>query len=702
MTILRSVTGKSPSSIQVLEDSGLPFGFTLSPFGARSELLRIDKHYHAKDESQSELLFPDKSDVFLQCTHCGSHFNPYAPFIKSKSVLCNLCGRIYSTDFESQYFITEEKQQLASTLSQQEIHRLEREFNSHSTETECTHSIHEQSLPLLTVMDNNTKQAQEIYALPCDLCPPLLAVFIDGSSRDKQYYKYISSCLNKLIQKDDKHAGFKGTRIGIFIMTNGGGLSVFDLSKIGGHVNQCWTSETPLELNTQHPDASNVQSVTDYEVVPLSSFMNPQDIFVPLDSDDSKASVENVLREIADSSIVIDQACQRENANTTTGRGVSLGSSIQYFLEFMDTVGYHPGEMQLQDLMEDEVPKVASEMFCYAGGKIMCFLADAPLEIGSTELNRSGCIGLGGFGGSCTVPGKRFHQKLHDMNVSQNQGADEEDIEVGVTRKMFNGNRTASNDNPCKDDQVPSTLYKDVDEFYHFLGTSCGYNAFSVELFALAKEENTQDKEKYFGIPYLRLLCDRSGGCGPLVVTYNTDLGGDLLTRELIARSPWSRSLALGGVLRIRLPSSLKIHDSSSTRMTMKNNSVSNLSKFYEGKIHGSIAVHNSDGEIYVLGTCDELNTLSFDLEIVSKSGRLDESIFVDGRGDMLLSPSIQSCFAYTAVVEHNGRWVTVRRLRVLTEDLDITENVESIMSSLDPEVLAVVSLRCSSILNTH
>jgi hypothetical protein len=418
--------------------------------------------------------------------------------------------------------------------------------------------------------------------------------------------------------------------------------------------------------------------------------MSPQDIFVSLDTDVSRACVENVLREIADSSIMIEQACQRENSNTnpTSVRGVSLGSSIQYFLEFMETVGYHPGEMQLQELTEDPSPKFADAKFCYAGGKIMCFLADAPHEIGPLELDRRGNIGLGGFGGSCAVPGKRFQQNLDEINTSQNQVANENDIEAGVRGEI------SSNANTFNNDQLPPTLYKDVEEFYSFLGTSCGYNAFSVELFALSNHENTKGKEKYFGIPLLRLLSDRSGGCGPLIVMYNTDLESDLLTKELISRSPWSRPLAFGGILRIRLPSSLKIYDSTSQRKILKN-SVSNYSKFYEGKIHGSITEHGSDDEIYVLGTCDESKTVSFDLEICSNSGRLDETTFVDGRGDMLLSPSIQSCFAYTSIVEYRGSWVTVRRLRVFTKDLDITDDVESIMSSLDPEVLAVVSFYC-------
>jgi hypothetical protein len=463
----------------------------------------------------------------------------------------------------------------------------------------------------MTVMDRKTNQMQEIYALPCQVCPPLLAIFIDGSSTDKQYYKYISTSLNNLLQSKEKNGGFKGTRVGIFIMTNGGGLSVFDLSKIGGHLKQCWTPETPLELNKRHFHSSNVQKNTDYEVVPLSSFMSPQDIFVSLDTDVSRACVENVLREIADSSIMIEQACQRENSNTnpTSVRGVSLGSSIQYFLEFMETVGYHPGEMQLQELTEDPSPKFADAKFCYAGGKIMCFLADAPHEIGPLELDRRGNIGLGGFGGSCAVPGKRFQQNLDEINTSQNQVANENDIEAGVRGEI------SSNANTFNNDQLPPTLYKDVEEFYSFLGTSCGYNAFSVELFALSNHENTKGKEKYFGIPLLRLLSDRSGGCGPLIVMYNTDLESDLLTKELISRSPWSRPLAFGGILRIRLPSSLKIYDSTSQRKILKN-SVSNYSKFYEGKIHGSITEHGSDDEIYVLGTCDESKTVSFDLEI--------------------------------------------------------------------------------------
>ena len=125
----------------------------------------------------------------------------------------------------------------------------------------------------------------------------------------------------------------------------------------------------------------------------------------------------------------------------------------------------------------------------------------------------------------------------------------------------------------------------------------------------------------------------------------------------------------------------------------MSVNSEHNFDKCYQTNgMYGSITASNEDIGLFYIGSCDESSTLSFALNICARSGRLDEYVYVDGRGDVRLCPCIQTCFAYTSIVKNRGQWVTVRRLRVLTLELDLTVSVESMTASLDSEALIVVS----------
>ena len=89
----------------------------------------------------------------------------------------------------------------------------------------------------------------------------------------------------------------------------------------------------------------------------------------------------------------------------------------------------------------------------------------------------------------CCSTRKRFQQKLGEINASQNQVANESKVEAGMRGDI------SSKHNTVKDDQLRPTLYKDLEEYYSFLGTRCGYDAFSVELFALTNHENTAGRK---------------------------------------------------------------------------------------------------------------------------------------------------------------------------------------------------------------
>ena len=107
MTILRPVTTKSPSSVEALEDSGLPFGFVLTPFALRSAVSQgNDDIFNQKRKvakpSRSCDAFPTKASLIAKCTHCGSPLNPTCQILDCWRVLCTICGKTYGADFDSQ------------------------------------------------------------------------------------------------------------------------------------------------------------------------------------------------------------------------------------------------------------------------------------------------------------------------------------------------------------------------------------------------------------------------------------------------------------------------------------------------------------------------------------------------------------------------------------------------------------------------
>ncbi len=422
-----------------------------------------------------------------------------------------------------------------------------------------------------------------MYALPAGACPPLLAVFIDGTSDNMGYYARISDYLKRLIHGSDLDSGkkndYKGTRVGIFIMTENGSLSIFDLTNPGGHLKHVWVESCPLQRNPNYESGITklereleVKSKKgtrideeEYAVAPLADLMTPEQIFCPLD-DNGIACIDNALRELADSRIAIQQACQREyqstndkynsgnNPEDTGSGGAYLGRTIQYFMEFMEDVGYHPGDTIRAATGNDQTE--VSDKFLYAGGKIMCFLSRAPDEIGDIILSdRNGRVGNGGFGGSCAEIGKRFKRMDSNSSVADYIDVeDPDDIESGDTEKLIDvkesshkGSKHASKEESTYD--LPQIKYLGLEEYYHELGMACAINAFGVEVFALVSEDFDDDSkpgESFLGMPYLRVLSDRSGGCGPLISklpadNHLNDISDEVFLSEILARSPWQR-----------------------------------------------------------------------------------------------------------------------------------------------------------------
>lgn len=99
----------------------------------------------------------------------------------------------------------------------------------------------------------------------------------------------------------------------------------------------------------------------------------------------------------------------------------------------------------------------------------------------------------------------------------------------------------------------------------------------------------------------------------------------------------------------------------------------------------------SSENDLVIAGACDNVVSFTFDADVVSKSGKSSERIYLEGRGDVEIPPCIQSCFVYTSVVQSGDEWITVRRLRVLSTNMKVSHDTEDILASLDAEALAVV-----------
>jgi len=149
-------------------------------------------------------------------------------------------------------------------------------------------------------------------------------------------------------------------------------------------------------------------------------------------------------------------------------------------------------------------------------------------------------------------------------------------------------------------------------------------------------------------------------------------------------------------MLRLRSSQSLLIDNVQGAKSRRKTrNDSDNLCDFYTSNgIFGSTTSSPDDDELYLIGAVDNSHTISFDLQICSRDGKIEDFASLDSVREFKLKPVVQTCFAYTSVVKNGNQWLTIRRLRVATCELTLTDDVEMLTSSLDLEALAVVSYR--------
>ena len=400
-----------------------------------------------------------------------------------------------------------------------------------------------------------------------------------------------------------------------------------------------------------------------------------------------------------------------------------LGTAIETILDYMDRArhpGAHPSPDNTHQDFEDEI--------YYAGGKIMTFLASCPTDLRGDDwrpLTRKNLprtsIGLGGFGGAVqrNISGTGFGD---DASTTPTVASSSFDEEIGMPTANGSSASAAVQDT----DMTPSSLLdyyrapEHVESYFSELGTQCAEAALGVDIFVLVKQQETDgyyddSAELDVGLPFLRGLADRSGAPGPLVfplhegydtpITESPDI--DRLKKEVFARVPWGcygeegenqslddleirhQPMAFGGELRLRLSSSF-IVDRAPVEAVDKGPQLAPL--YSSGGIMGPASAEDESGNLWRFGTCDPFTSVTIDLDIKDKKAK--HTLKVDGMGEIAWKPVLQTCFAYTTIVkdpEHPGDYLTVRQMRIAHARAPLTDNVETLYSSIDPEVIAAV-----------
>ena len=808
MTILRPVTQIAPASTDVLEDTSLPLSFVITPFGPRPELSSPAHQNGTPREASSTASppptqsLPVPATLVAKCTHCGSPANPCTPCVdvRSQQYLCGLCGKTYGADADSQHRARRRADwngsgttggdpaaaEDADILMREAYHQRRRrvmgmeraggdgglrgwrqsylngEVDNDGTggsgggvgmDPATRRHSYELSLPVVPTIGrddvgvdgitpdsaSSPLEAVPPYAVPARLCPPILLFLIDGTSYDQAYYDAVCQCLYRAIEDAPDYA-----RVGLFLATENGSMSVFDLSGSVPHLKHC---RVPVEGgdNYDGADANNL--------VPLVDVADLHDVIVPLCSY-HKSHVEAAIRALGDMTTVIGGACHHDGGHQSqirnNGRnGMYLGASLEAILDYLgDSRAFHPDLLEKTErdgrpitarMMEDWAINIGNGhdfignedgnentgTFRYAGGKVMCFLSGAPSEIDSQIMDSAGTIGTGGFGGSCAEIGRRFatgsavrDEYQADQNKDYEAGNDEFDPEAGRLN-LTNGiqlnlhsdlTKKSTNGDAQRRQRKKSKTMRDAGFYYNGVGIRCAEAALGVEVFALLSKQGASSG---FGIAHLRLLSDRSGGSGPLLVdigNFNTfslseqggwdnSVGGTVrgLLREVAARSPWGRPVAFGTLLRLRMTPSMSIDTSLVEQMHEAQQKEADgfvdpalATLFKNNGFFGSLSPGN-EKDLVIAGSCDGLATFMFDADIVSKGGKVSGKIYVEDRGEIDLPPCIQSCFAYTSIVPSGDEWLTVRRLRVLSTNMKISEETEDVLASVDAEALAVV-----------
>jgi hypothetical protein len=585
-------------------------------------------------------------------------------------------------------------------------------------------------IPLLTTSETT------YWSLPAQICPPVCWFLLDGSCTNRAYWNTISHLLLQILQDIPPHVHI-GVLLAATVPSKGSEeiattFSCLDLTSPIPHMLQYVQYEAEEDDNNEPHGIDGAENGTETTSGGLLDRM----ALVPADS----LHLPNILAAIR--SLVDYDPSQLTTTQQAYTLSMPLGKAIESILDFMDKAR-HPGQANLKSgNPSKDATSSLEDQILYAGGKIMTFLASCPTDLRGEDwrpLTRKSqprtTVGLGGFGGAV----QRNVPMTNNNGSAANGHHYENDEPVNITsdeeagyRKSANGDSKAAT---LDTDMTPESLLdyyrapEHVEAYLSELGTQCAESALGVDIFVLVQCQDDyagtfggvsdDTVELDVGLPFLRGLTDRSGAPGPLIFPlhqgYATPIGSNpdmqRLRREVYARVPWGaydddatendditgsdgstgrhQPMAFGGELRLRMSPSFEV-DRSPVDEAGEGPQLAPL--YSSGGVMGPASEEQGVGNLFRLGTCDPFTALTVDLDMKQKSAK--DRLYVDGLGEINWKPVLQTCFAYTAIVkdpEQPGRYLTVRQMRIACMRAPLTDDVETLYSSIDPEVIGTV-----------
>ena len=742
MSLIQPTVRRFPKTAETLADSNLPFSVVLTPFheapanaaaddgddpsssqmSFQKEGLRRHHQYHYNE-------YPVLSSI-PKCMRCGAphptketHFWPY-PYSLGEAapsaLVCFLCGGRTSND------------QLPPP----------RALHNNNNNTAATRHYQKQRMPqIYQVPLVSTPQATH-WSLPASSCPPICWFLLDGSCTHRSYWTTMSHVLLELLQDNQiipPHVHI-GILLGATVPSTASEdaattLSYLDLTSPTPHVRQF----VQYAGDAEHDEAlaasdryhtggdSSATAVGDAVAGGLGGLLETMAL-VPADSL-HLPNLHAALRSLVDYDP--SQLATTQRAYTMS---MPLGTSIETILDFMDQA-QHPGAVSPSTTTHVGGDDVVDELW-YAGGKIMAFLASCPTDLRGDDwrpLTQKALpqttVGLGGFGGAVQKTGISRATTTTTMSPSiPNNGGSATssmyDEETGATKS--NGSSPAE---ILDIDMTPSSLLdyyrapENAEDYFSELGSLCAEAALGVDIFVMVQPkdddgDSSSDFGEYngnaeldVGLPFLRQLSDRSGAPGPLVfplhqgdstpITANPHI--QRFKREVNARVPWrnfnanssegdevtDHTMAFGGELRLRLSPSYEVDR---TPVEKVDHGPQLAPLYSSGGIMGPATEEEESGDLWRLGTCDRFTSVTIDLDM--KENIAKDLLKVDGMGQISWKPVLQTCFAYTTIVqdpEHPGEYLTVRQMRIASVRVPLTDSVETLYSSIDPDAIATV-----------
>jgi len=703
-------------------------------------LTRIAKCLHcgAPHPSQQTHYRPGRSITTSTDSFLEHHGNSNSNSNNSASFLfCYLCGRDSSTSLREQQLARKSVDGdlsapdpalgSSSTGSSSSTNSSIRQPYSLATSNTNKTANHTFALPLRLLSQQQQQQQQQpvTYSIPATQCPVLWFVVLDGSCVQRRYWHAASQLLSKACRDMPAHVHVSivmasSTTQSTPENNNSSNSSSSSPDTIKDHT---VASETVLAVYQLASSVPHVLHYTDHTVVDETDLMQALlQSLVPADGA-HQSHILAAARSLMDytgssgsgsSSISTGSSSTGSDAaTTTTSRNMPLGWTIQMILEALQSSAQPVGQRRVVATQDDPDKSgntndtgtgsgSSSPVLPYAGGRIMALLADRPADLTALGVrdkrrkSRPVAAGMGGFGGRIVAePGERFGNNNHNGDYSNHDAADSAatlDIEGGGSGS---GGRVAAGKSPKESDLTADHLLEHyrpppgVEAYFSDLGAECAQKALGVDVLLLVDSSDEEETIPDFGLPLFSCLADRSGAPGPLLFDLNDPESAARLEREFTARTPWHGRQVFGAELRLRMSPGFGVETASiEPLLDQKGPQLAPL--VVQAGLMGPATAVNDSTHLWRMGTCDPFTSFTVDLNL--KSRTIQDRFPIDGFGEMIIKPVVQTCFAYTTVVKDDaGQYRTVRQLRITSFPVPLADSAEALYSSLDPEALAVV-----------